>query len=107
MSAEDTLRASAPLRDRLLSLIGDPIIPPQWRGRAIGLHGELSVPDAPADVAARARDLADAAGLFHRLWALHCRVEGAVFGARNMPEDIGWRADAIELLDQWDRGGAR
>ncbi|MCB9553901.1 MAG: hypothetical protein H6705_18860 [Myxococcales bacterium] len=34
MSAEDTLRASAPLRDRLPTLIGDPIIPPHWRGRA-------------------------------------------------------------------------
>lgn len=107
MSADDTLRASAPLRDRLLALIGDPIIPPHWRGRAIGLHGELTLPDAPADAPARARDFVDAAELFHRLWALHCRVERAVFGARNTPEDIGWRADAIELLDRWHRGGAQ
>ena len=47
MSAEDTLRASAPLRDRLLSLIGDPTIPPHWRGRAIGLHGEFTRTDPP------------------------------------------------------------
>ena len=107
MSAEDTLRASAPVRDHLLALIGDPTIPPHWRGRAIGLHGELTRTDAPAEVAARARDLVDAAELYHRLWALHCRIESAVFGARNTPEDIAWRADAIELLDQWDRGGAQ
>ena len=67
---------------------------------------EPTTGDAP-DTAARARDLVDAAELFHRLWALHCRLERAVFGARNTPEDIGWRADAIELLDQWDRGGAQ
>lgn len=95
------------MRDHLLALIGDPIIPPHWRGRPIGLHGELSVPDAPINVVPRARDFVDAAELFQRLWALHCRVEGAVFGARNTPEDVGWRADAIDLLDRWDRGGAQ
>lgn len=105
MSAEDTLRASAPVRDHLLALIGDPTIPPPWRGRAIALHGDLTDPDAPSEITTR--DLIDAAELYHRLWALHCRIERAVFGVRNTPEDIAWRADAIELLDQWDRGGAQ
>ncbi|MEZ4436571.1 MAG: hypothetical protein R3F65_29580 [bacterium] len=50
MFGEDTRRAPA-LRERLLTLIGDPIIPPRRRDRAIALHGEVTAnPDAEADI---------------------------------------------------------
>ncbi|MEZ4437109.1 MAG: hypothetical protein R3F65_32330 [bacterium] len=107
MSGEDTPRVPVSLRDQLLALIGDPTIPPHWRGRAIGLYGDLTAPDPSPDAVARGRDLVDAAELYHRVWALHCRVEGVVFGARSEPEDLSWRADAVELLDQWARGGTQ
>ena len=103
MSGEDTRRAPA-LRERLLAIIRDPIIPPQWRDRAIALHGEIT---ADPDADPRARDLIDAAALYHRLWDLHDRIERIVSGARSEPEAIAWRADATELLDSWDRGGAQ
>lgn len=106
MSGEDTPRVPAPLRDQILALIGDPTIPPHWRGRAIGLYGDLTAPE-PVDAVARGRDLVDAAELYHRVWALHRRIESVVFGARNEPEDLAWRAEAVELLDQWQRGGAQ
>lgn len=101
MTREDSARVPAP---QLLALIGDPIISPHWRGRAIGLYGDLTAPDPAADALARGRDLVSAAELYHRVWALHCRIEGIVFGARNEPEKLAWRTDAVEFIDRWERG---
>ena len=104
MSDEDTIRASAHQRDRLLGPIGDPLIPATWRGRAITLYGELST--APStDAVMRARDLADAVELYQRLWAHFCRVERIVADARH--EAAPWRHAALELLEQIDRGAAQ
>jgi len=104
MSDEDTIRASAHQREHLLSLIGDPLIPATWRGRAIGLYSELST--APSDdVVMRAWDLADAVELYQRLWAHFCRVERIVADARH--ETAPWRHAALELLERLDRGAAQ
>ena len=105
MSDEDTIRASIRQRERLLDLIGDPTIPPQWRGRALGLYGELS-DERTDDGIARARDLAAAAELYGELWDHFCRVERIVDAARSEPSRPDWRDDAHELLDQLARGVA-
>lgn len=103
MSGEDTPRASTHPRERLLDLIGDPVVPPQWRGRAIGLCGEFD--DSPSDDAiARARDLIAAAELFGDLWSHFCRVERIVHAARSEPSRPDWRDDAHEVLDLLTRG---
>ena len=105
MSGEGTIRASIPCRERLLTLIGDPIIPPQWRGRAIDLYGRLS--ENPSDdLILRASDLSIAAELYHEVWRHYCRVELIVVQARQELEPP-WRDAAHELLDQLRRGGGQ
>lgn len=101
--SEDTIRASIHQRERLLDLIGDPTIPPQWRGRALGLYGELS-DERTDDGVARSRDLVAAAELYGELWSHFCRVERLVHAARSEPSRPHWRDDAHELLDQLARG---
>lgn len=108
---DNTTGVSEHLHERLAALTSDPIIPRLWRQRAVELIDLL--PPEPhldprtASPEARASDLIEAAGLYRDLWAVFCRFEAAVVGARAEPEHSSWRADAVELIDQFARGAAQ
>lgn len=105
MSGGDTIRASIEQRERLLTVIGDPVIPAYWRGRALGVYAQVA--DEPSDAAVSgARALVEAVEVFHRLWALRCRVEALVERARLAEDDFEWCASARALLDPFERGAS-
>lgn len=108
---EDTTGVSEHLREHLAALTGDPLMLRRWRQRATELMALL--PPEPhldprsASPEARASDLIEATRLYRALWAVFTRFEAAIIGARAEPEHPGWRAEAIELVDQFDRGAAQ
>ncbi len=109
--ADDTTGVFEHLREHLAALTSDPLIPRLWRQRAVELI-ELLPPEPHLDPRtaspeARASDLIAAARLYRDLWAVFCRFEAAVVGARAEPEHADWRADAVELVDQFNRGAAQ
>lgn len=81
MISADTLRALIEQRERLLALLGDPIIPAFWRGRALDIFARVA--DEPSDEAiVEARTLVESTTVSRRLWALRGRVELLVEHAR-------------------------
>lgn len=79
MSGEETRRVCAEVRDALLELIGDPNIPPWWRGRAMGLLSERA---EEGETVMAAQWLARAAARLRRLCV---RVERLLGEARETP----------------------
>lgn len=59
--------------DRVLILIGDLIIPPLWRGKALDIYGKLSTEPSDDD-AMRGQDLIDASALYRQVWKQDCSL---------------------------------